>query len=100
MIPLKDIHDTVEFWRGTRFRKYNVGLNVQHKMEDYYEYMLAENPSEPEYFLLINVVGYKSGSVLALVKVSEVKNRDVVTAGAVKNSLGVEDVYVLEDEFL
>jgi hypothetical protein len=46
----------------------NVGLNVKDKKDDYYEYMLADNPSEPEYMLLTNVVGYKAGSSLALVK--------------------------------
>lgn len=46
LVPFKDILDTDEFWRGTRFRIYGIGLNVKDKIHDYYEYILAENPSD------------------------------------------------------
>ena len=37
LIPLVDLDDKTEIWRGTRFRQYNVGLNVKDKKQDYYE---------------------------------------------------------------
>lgn len=99
LIPVKDIADDAEFYRGRRFRIYNIGLNVADKADDYYEYMLAELPGDHDYMLLTNVVGYKSGSALALVKISNDAHRVVVTGAAIKFSLGTEDTFYLEDEF-
>jgi hypothetical protein len=100
LIPLKDIKDDHEFWRGTRFRIYNVGQNVKDKNDDYYEYMLAQIPGDNDHFLLTNVVGYKSGAALALVKTIDDKSKIVVTAKALKFSLGTEDTFVVVDEFV
>jgi hypothetical protein len=93
LVPLSDIDDHELFTRGMRFRIYNVGLNVKDKKDDYYEYMLADNPSEPEYMLLTNVVGYKAGSSLALVKTLEDKTKHAVNGKALKYSMGVEGVF-------
>ncbi len=97
LIPLSEVDDRAIFVRGTRFRIYNVGLNVKDKKDDYYEYMLADNPSEPEYMLLTNVVGYKSGSSLALVKTLEDKTKQGVNGQAIKYSMGIENTFLLKE---
>ena len=99
LIPIKDIKDTDEFWRGTRFRLYNVGQNVKDKKDDYYEYMLAQIPGDNDHFLLTNVVGYKSGAALGLVKTSDDKSKIVVTGKEIKYFIGTEDTYLIKDEF-
>jgi hypothetical protein len=94
--PLADIADNVEFWRGTRFRQYGIGLNVEKAEDDFYEYMLTLVPGESEYLLLTCVEGYKSGSPLAFVKTEISKNLKCVTASSMKLSMGVENVYLKE----
>ncbi len=98
LIPLTKIKDADEFYRGTRFRLYNVGLNVKSKKEDYYEYMLTENPSDNEYMLLTHVEGYKAGATLALVKIKKSKTKVVVTGKAIKFSIGTENTFLLKDK--
>lgn len=95
--PLDTIPDEQEFCKGTRFRQYEIGLNVENKEDDFYEYMLAEIPGEREYMLLTCVEGYKSGSALALVKTSEDKSKFIVTSKAVKYSMGIENVYLKKE---
>ena len=90
--PLRVISDDQEFCKGTRFRQYEVGLNVKNKEEDFYEYMLAEIPGEKEFMLLTCVEGYKSGSALALVK-----TKFIVTGKAIKYSMGTENTFLKEE---
>lgn len=97
LVPLSTIDDHELFTRGMRFRIYHVGLNVKDKKDDYYEYMLADNPSEPEYMLLTNVVGYKAGSSLALVKTLDDKTKHAVNAKALKYSMGVEHTFWVKE---
>ena len=96
LIPLKNIDDEIEFWKGTRFRQYEVGLNVDNKEDDYYEYMLAEIPGEKDFMLLTCVEGYKSGSALTLVKTTEDKSKFIVNGKAMKYSMGTENTYLKE----
>ena len=98
LIPLTKVKDNDEFERGTRFRLYNVGLNVKNKKDDYYEYMLAENPSDNKYMLLTNVEGYKAGASLALVKIKKSKTKIVVTGKAIKFSIGTENTFLLKEK--
>ncbi len=95
--PLKDTDDNQEFWKGTRFRQYEIGLNVEKKEDDFYEYMLAEIPGEKDYMLLTCVEGYKAGSALALVKTSEDKSKFVIEGKAIKYSMGIENTYSIEE---
>ncbi|MBW1294159.1 hypothetical protein [Aquimarina litoralis] len=95
LIPLKDIADTQEFWRGTRFRHY--GVNVSDKESDFYEYMLAEIPGNKEHMVLTCVEGYKSGIALALVKTSKDKTKFVVTGKAIKYAMGIENTFVIKE---
>ena len=93
-IALKDIEDTTEFGRGTRFRQYKIGLNVNNEDDDYYEYMLVEIPGEIDYFLLTCVEGYKSGIALAMIKKS--KDKNVTTGETMKSSFGIKNTYLIE----
>ena len=97
LIPLTDLDDKTEIWRGTRFRQYNVGLNVSDKSQDYYEYMLVEIPGENEHMLLTCVEGYKSGIALAYVKTSNNEMKFVVEGKEIKRSLGIKDTYVIKE---
>ncbi len=97
LIPLTKVKDTDEFYKGTRFRIYNVGLNVKNKKDDFYEYMLVEIPGDDEYMLITNVVGYKSGSALALVEIKKNKRKIVVTGKSIKFSMGKENTFLLKD---
>jgi len=92
MKPLKEIDDNQIISQGTRFRQYNIGLNVIDTEDDYYEYMLVNNPSEPEYLLLVCVEGYKSGHSLALVKAIDSYS---VNGKAIKNSMGIKNTFIL-----
>lgn len=96
LIPLKEIKDNVEFWKGTRFRQYEIGLNVPEKENDFYEYMLIEVPGKRDYMLLTCVEGYKSGSALVWVKTADDTSKFVVTGKAIKYSIGIRNTYVLE----
>lgn len=98
LIPLKDVNDEIEFWKGTRFRIYGIGLNVENKNDDFYEYMLAEIPVERAFMLLTCVEGYKSGSTIALVKTSQNKSKFIVKCKEVKFSIGIENVYLIDEK--
>lgn len=101
LIPLKDLSDDHEFWHGNIFRQFNVGLNVEDKSQDYYDYMLADIPGNYEYMLLTNVTRdagkYKAGLALAMVKII-LGSRRVVHASAIKNSMGTKDVYWIKED--
>lgn len=94
--PISEINDKTKFYRGSRFRQYGIGLNVKNKEDDYYEYMLTIVLGEPDHLLLMCVEGYKSGSPLAYVKTEP--NEMYVTANSLKRSMGVENVYLLNEE--
>ncbi|WP_299435634.1 hypothetical protein [uncultured Aquimarina sp.] len=98
LIPLEMIKDDHEFWRGTRFRHYGVGLNVESKEDDFYEYMLAEIPGERDFMLLTCVEGYKSGCALSLVKILDDKSKIVVTGKAIKYSMGTKNTYLKTEQ--
>ena len=96
-IKLTEVKDSDEFYLGSRFRIYNVGLNVSDESDDFYEYMLAEIPGEKEHMLLTNIVGHKSGNVLAYVKTKRESNSFVVTAKDVKFSIGTKNTYLISE---
>jgi hypothetical protein len=96
LMPLSELEDDREIWMGTRFRQYEIGLNVARKEDDYYEYMLAAIPGEQDYMLLTCVEGPKSGFALALVKTGDIPDKFVVTGKAIKFSMGTEHTFMLE----
>ena len=97
LIPLSDIDDKRTFHLGNRFRQYEIGLNVESKEEDYYEYMLCEMPGEREQMLLICAEGYKAGIGLAYVKTNGDDSTFLVNADAIKFSMGIENIYFKEE---
>lgn len=97
LIPLSEIDDKRTFHLGNRFRQYEIGLNVESKEDDYYEYMLCEMPGEREHMLLICCEGYKAGIALAYAKTNGDKSTFLVNAKAIKFSLGIKNVYFKEE---
>lgn len=95
--PLSEIDDLEKLPIGTKFRQYGIGLNVVNPGEDYYEYMLAHNISDPEYVLLTCVEGYKSGRSLALVKAAP-NTPYAVLGSAMKYSMGTDRTYMILNE--
>jgi len=98
IIQLKELDDNMSIWKGTRFRQYNVDLNVTDKKDDYYEYMLTEIPGEKDFMLLTCVEGYKSGSPLAYVKTDNVEKSFKVNIGEMKSSMGIEGTFMILEE--
>jgi len=101
LIPLKDISDEHEFWKGSLFRLYEVGMNVKDKTEDFYEYMLVLDNSFPGYMILANssreAGRAKRGYVMCHVKMLEGAKRHVVTGAAMKYSFGTELTYWVKE---
>jgi hypothetical protein len=97
LIPLGDTDDKAEFYKGTRFKIFNAGLNVKNQSDDFYEYMLCEISGDRNYMQLINITGYKSGAVLAHVKTKDDKTKLVVTGKAIKFSIGTDNTFLLEE---
>ncbi len=67
MIQVIDLKKDQIFYKGTRLRKYNVGLNTENKAEDYYDYILAYAHWNRDEMMLVNITEglgeYKAGSV-------------------------------------
>ena len=93
--PILEFNNNHEFFSGTRFRVYGIGLNVNDPKDDYYEYMLAEVPGERDYMLATCVEGSKSGNALAFVKTKKETNKFCVTTKDLKFSVGSENVFVI-----
>ena len=98
IIPLNDIADDVEFFRGKRFRKYQVGMLDIEEADDYYEYMLVDNGDQ--HMLLINSSSaagiHKAGAVVCHVQKLDSVDRAIVTALAMKYSMGVANMFVVD----
>ncbi len=101
LIPLRDIPDDQEFWKGSLFRLYEVGMNVKDKTDDFYEYMLVLDLSTPDYMILANssreAGRAKRGYVICHVRKLEDAGRHVVTGAAMKYSFGTEHTYWVKE---
>ena len=101
LIPLRDIPDEQEFWKGALFRLYEVGMNVTDKEEDFYEYMLVSDNSISEYMILANssreAGRANRGYVICYVQRLKNVNRAVVTGAAMKYSFGTEHTYWVKE---
>ena len=96
---LETYKDDHKFSIGTYIRMYNVNsIAAKRPEDDYYDYMIADVPGESKFKLITNVstgkTKGKSGYALALVKTIE--NTNLVSAEALKFSIGVENIYILE----
>jgi hypothetical protein len=101
LIPLRDVPDDQEFWRGSLFRLYEVGMNVKDKTDDFYEYMLVLDNSFPGFMILANssreAGQAKRGAVICHVQLLEKADRAVVTGAAMKYSFGTEHTYWVKE---
>jgi hypothetical protein len=102
LVPFTELEDHFEFWAGTRFRVFNVGMNSQDKSQDYYDYMLIAVPGESDWMLAANVTRdagrHKAGASLCMVQTLKGVGRFVVTAASLKASVGIVDTYLLTYE--
>ena len=93
-IPMKEIPDSQEFYRGEIFRVYGNFYNAPEK-ENYYDYMLVDNHGT---FLAINVISHIGGIQKAGILLSEfdtIQNvpKKVVSGKAIKDFIGLESVF-------
>lgn len=67
---MNEVSSETEFYRGARFRKYNIGMNNVSEEDDYYEYMLVDDGAL--HMLLVNTSteagSSKAGNVVCYVK--------------------------------
>ncbi|GAA4055506.1 hypothetical protein GCM10022409_48400 [Hymenobacter glaciei] len=100
LIPLNEIASDAEFFRGTRFRSYKVGMSNVNEEDDYYEYLLVDN-GDP-YMLLVNSSSghgrIKAGNVMCYVQKLPNVNRAVVTAAAMQYSMGLANIFLVNAE--
>ena len=94
-IPLSDIDDETKIWRGTRIRLYNVGLNVDDKSKDYYEYLTSFIYDNDEYFQLVCNSGYKAGNIICVLK-KDLPNQYVL-GKELKRMMGLENTFIYID---
>jgi hypothetical protein len=97
LIPVQDLNDDQEFYKGERFRRYGVGLANTTEESDYYEYMLIYD--QPPHMIMVNVSSeaglYKAGSVICYVPLHNVPARIVVSGKEIKRMFGTENTFHL-----
>ena len=98
LIPLSEIAGEVEFFRGTRFRLYKVGMSNVNEEDDFYEYMLVDD--HDSHMLLVNSSSengrIKAGNVVCYVQKMPNVNRAVVTAAAMQYSMGLANMFLVK----
>jgi len=104
LFPLHDIDSTKEFWSGTKLRVLNVGMNVDDKSEDYYDYILAYASWESESMMIVNITdnNSKAGSVYGgVIPIRTDLGRAVVTKAGFQHTLGkgLKDWYLIIEEY-
>jgi len=102
LVPLEKINPYKQYWKGTKLRHYNVGLNVKDKEDDYYDYILALLDSS--YFILVNITenNSKAGSVnIGFINKNNQGGRVMLRKRDFINYFGDEskDWYIIQEEF-
>lgn len=98
LIPINDIPDDYEIWKGTVFRVINIGMNVP-KEKDFYDYMLVNIPWEADFLILVNVThdNIKAGAVYGTaVKVLSPGVAATVSGKAIKEALSLETCFLVK----
>lgn len=67
-IKLSDLADDEKIYHGLKIRLYNVGLNVENREDDYYDYLVSEIYDKPGYFQLVNISPYKAGLIITIIE--------------------------------
>jgi len=104
LIPLNKINYRKEFWKGTKFRRYNVGLNVKDEQDNYFDYMLVYVGWEMYSLMLVNITenSYDAGFVYgSVIPVDESLDRMVVRVKDLKAVFGEEskDWYLIKESY-
>ena len=97
LVPINNYDNDHEFYRGTVIREFEIGLNVSNSDEDYYDYMLVNDPSDNEYFILVNI-SFKNGKAGALrTHIKYKKNTMFTTKNEIIKMLNSKNIYIVED---
>jgi hypothetical protein len=104
LIPLHDIDSDQEFWSGTKLRVLNVGMYVEDKSEDYYDYILAYANWDSDSMMIVNITenNSKAGSVYGgVIPIRTDLGKAVVTKAGFQHTLGNElkDWYLIIEEY-
>ena len=92
-IPLKNIKNGEKVWVGTKVRLYNVGLNVENKQDDYYDYLVSFIYGNNEYLQLTNLSQGEAGNIICVLQ-KDLPNH-YATAKTLKHMIGLENSFVL-----
>lgn len=100
LIPVIELKDNEEFFKGTKFRLYGVGLQNATQETDFYEYMLIYD--NPNYMTLANVSSelgrYKAGHVLCHIPIHKIEGRIVVSGKEIKRMLDAEKTFLVYEQ--
>lgn len=100
LIPVADLKDDLEFYKGAKFRLYGVGMSRASEEEDYYDYMLIYD--HDKHMILANVTSdlgkHKAGSVICHVQLHDAEGRIVVSAAEIKRMFGTEKTFHILEE--
>ncbi|WP_397538169.1 hypothetical protein [Rummeliibacillus pycnus] len=94
-IPLANINDKSKIWAGTRVRLYNVGLNVEDRNDDYYEYLVSYIYDNAEFLQLTNLSPEEAGNIICILQ-KDLPNHYAL-GKTLKKMIGVENTFVLEE---
>jgi len=100
LIPVIELKDDQEFYKGSKFRRYSVGLFGASAEDDFYDYMLIYDNSD--YMILADVTSdlgrNKAGSVICYVPLHKVEGRIVVSGMEIKRMFGTEKTFHILEE--
>ncbi|WP_341224509.1 hypothetical protein [uncultured Arcticibacterium sp.] len=104
LTPLQDIDPNQEFWPGTKLRELNVGMNVEDKSEDFYDYILAYANWDSGSMMIVNITenNSKAGSVYSgVIPIRTDLGKAIVTKAGFQHTLGKElyDWYLILEEY-
>ena len=89
---MSEIEDEEKIWRGCQVRLYNVGLNVEDKKDDFYDYLVSEIYGNAEYFQLTCISPYKAGNIICVIK-KELPSQYAL-GRELKRMMGIKDTFV------
>jgi hypothetical protein len=94
-VPLANINDECKIWVGTRVRLYNVGLNVENKKDDYFEYLVSFIYDNADFLQLTNLSPGEAGNIICVLE-KDLPNQYAL-GKTLKDMMGLENTFVLFD---
>jgi len=89
-IPFSEINDNDEFWSGAIFRRYGTNLNIISQEEDFFEYMLVDDPGF-EYMLCVHIDKWEAGTSVCHLSKTVGLNRHTVLANEFRKKMILPD---------